>query len=150
MAENQLVEFWYISNIFPLTLPNFIDILLQPHSKSECGSFFSLTLLKYNAMNENFQMAVVPQSFLNEIQSDIRELKETLKSKEKEEISRKWLDSNEARKMLGVSQKTWQTYRDERVIPFSQIGRKIYVRYADIEKYLESHNIKKEGGRNGK
>lgn len=87
-------------------------------------------------------MAVVPQTFLNDIQSDIRELKEAIKTKEKEEINRKWLDSEEARKMLGISPKTWQTYRNERIIPFSQIGRKIYVKFADIESYLESHKIR--------
>ena len=52
-----------------------------------------------------------------------------------------YLTSTEARKLLGVSQKTWQTYRDERRIPFSQFGRKIYVKRSDIEEFISSHKI---------
>ncbi len=44
--------------------------------------------------------------------------------------------------MLGISPKTWQNYRDQRVIPFSQIGRKIYVCRADLEDFMRSHYIK--------
>ena len=44
-------------------------------------------------------------------------------------------------KLLGISQKTWQTYRDKRLIPFSQIGSKIFVKRADLEKFMESHYI---------
>lgn len=92
---------------------------------------------------ENLSMAVVPESFLQKMQADINQLKDLLKQKSKDEINAQWLESNEARKLLGVSQKTWQTYRDERVIPFSQIGRKIYVRRSDIENYLNNHIIRK-------
>jgi excisionase family DNA binding protein len=47
--------------------------------------------------------------------------------------------------MLGVSAKTWQTYRDERRIPFSQFGRKIYVKRADLEAFMEKHYINSKG-----
>ncbi|MBD5368943.1 MAG: helix-turn-helix domain-containing protein, partial [Bacteroides sp.] len=52
-----------------------------------------------------------------------------------------WLESEEARKLLGISPKTWQNYRDQRLIPFSQIGRKIYVNQADIDNFLHKHRI---------
>ena len=52
-----------------------------------------------------------------------------------------WLESEEARKLLGISPKTWQNYRDQRLIPFSQIGRKIYVNHADIDNFLLRHRI---------
>ena len=52
-----------------------------------------------------------------------------------------WLESEAARKLLGVSPKTWQNYRDQRVIPFSQIGRKIYVNRADLDAFLRRHRI---------
>ena len=54
-----------------------------------------------------------------------------------------WLTSEEARKILGVSSKTWQNYRDQGVIPFSQTGRKIYVLRSDLDNYLKSHRIKR-------
>lgn len=87
------------------------------------------------------QMAVVPQAFLNDLKGELQEMKAILQEKSKEEINNQWIESNEARKLLGVSQKTWQTYRDERRIPFSQIGRKIYVKRADLEAYMEAHYI---------
>ena len=89
----------------------------------------------------SLQMAVIPQSFLSEITSELREVKNLLKKKSEEEINGQWIESSQARKLLGVSQKTWQTYRDERRIPFSQFGRKIYVKRADLENFMESHYI---------
>lgn len=54
-----------------------------------------------------------------------------------------WLTSEEARKLLGVSNKTWQEYRNRRYFPFAQIGRKIYVKRSDLEIFMENHSIKK-------
>lgn len=55
-----------------------------------------------------------------------------------------WLTSEEARKILGVSPKTWQNYRDRGIIPFSQTGRKIYVLRSDLDNYLKSHRISRK------
>lgn len=87
-------------------------------------------------------MVVLPESEWNGIKDLLQEVKDTLQTKSETEINAMWLESTEARKMLGVSAKTWQDYRDKRVIPFSQFGRKIYVRRADIETFLENHCIK--------
>lgn len=87
------------------------------------------------------QIAVIPQSFLDGLMDEVKEVKELLRQKSEEEISNQWIESSEARKLLGVSAKTWQTYRDERRIPFSQFGRKIYVKRADLETFMESNYI---------
>ena len=65
--------------------------------------------------------------------------------KSEEEVNNQWIESVDARKMLRVSAKTWQTYRDERRIPFSQFGRKIYVKRADLEAFMEKHYINSRG-----
>ena len=88
------------------------------------------------------QMAVVPQSWLYELSEKLDTVKEILKEKATDEVNSQWVESIDARKMLGISQKTWQTYRDERRIPFSQFGRKIYVKRADLEAFMESNYIK--------
>ena len=92
-------------------------------------------------------VVVLPESEWKGIKDLLLEVKDTLQTKSDTEINSQWIESNEARKMLGVSAKTWQDYRDKRVIPFSQFGRKIYVRRADIEAFLQQHYIKarKEG-----
>lgn len=53
-----------------------------------------------------------------------------------------WLTGDEICRLLRVSKRTLQNYRDKRVIPFSQIGRKIYYKYSDITNYLELHYVK--------
>lgn len=90
---------------------------------------------------ENLTMVVLPKAAWEAVTSEIRELKKYLQKKNEEEVNNQWLESTEARKMLGVSPKTWQTYRDERRIPFSQFGRKTYVKRADLEAFMESHYI---------
>ena len=85
---------------------------------------------------------VLPESEWNGIKDLLQEVKDTLQAKSKTEINAMWVESTEARKILGVSAKTWQDYRDKRVIPFSQYGRKIYVRRADIEAFLQKHFVK--------
>ena len=87
-------------------------------------------------------LVILPKVELDAITASLNEIKELIKGKAKEEVEAQWIESEEARKMLGVSSKTWQTYRDSRVIPFSQFGRKIYVRKGDIEAFLQSNLIK--------
>ncbi|MBP1617555.1 MAG: hypothetical protein H6Q14_1382 [Bacteroidetes bacterium] len=89
----------------------------------------------------SLQMAVVPQSFLNKIEEKIDTLENILREKSDQEINSKWIESVKIPKILGISQKTWQTYRDKRLIPFSQIGSKIFVKRSDLEKFMQSHYI---------
>ena len=86
-------------------------------------------------------VVVLPQAEWEGIKDLLNEVKDTLLTRSAEEVNSQWIESTEARKMLGVSAKTWQDYRDKRVIPFSQFGRKIYVRRADIEAFMQQHYI---------
>ena len=86
-------------------------------------------------------LVMLPEEVWESVQTDLKELKEMLREKSDNEIGGQWIESSEARKMLGVSGKTWQTYRDRRIIPFSQVGRKIYVRRSDLQKFMEEHYI---------
>ncbi len=86
-------------------------------------------------------MVVLPQPVWEGITAELREMKEILIGRQEEEINNQWVESTAARKMLGLSAKTWQTYRDERRIPFSQFGRKIYVRRGDLEAFMKAHYI---------
>lgn len=86
-------------------------------------------------------MAVVPQSFLDNMEAGQKKLLAILQAKSEKEINSQWIESVKIPKLLGISQKTWQTYRDKRIIPFSQIGSKIFVRRADLEKFMKDHYI---------
>lgn len=92
--------------------------------------------------NENsLQIAVVPQDFLKTMEAEIKEVKALLMARNEEEINSQWIESAKIPKLLGISLKTWQTYRDKRIIPFSQIGSKIFVQRADLEDFMKSHYI---------
>lgn len=86
-------------------------------------------------------MVVLPQSVWEGMKADIQDMKELLTKKSTEEAGNEWIESIEARKILGVSPKTWQTYRDRRIIPFVQIGRKILVKKSDLEAFMQEHYI---------
>lgn len=88
-------------------------------------------------------MVVLPQETLDEIMDVVRRAADNqgAKSAAKDD---EWLTSEEARKILGVSPKTWQNYRDRGIIPFSQTGRKIYVLRSDLDDYLKSHSISRK------
>lgn len=88
-------------------------------------------------------MVVLPQETLDEIMDVVRRAADNqgAKSAAKDD---EWLSSEEARKILGVSPKTWQNYRDRGIIPFSQTGRKIYVLRSDLDNYLKSHRISRK------
>ena len=86
-------------------------------------------------------MILLPQSAWEGLNRKIDELATLVVNRNHSEKMSEWIESGEARRMLGVSQKTWQTYRDNRTIPFSQFGRKIYVRKADLEAFMQAHYI---------
>lgn len=86
-------------------------------------------------------MVVVPQSVWEGVKDDLQEVKELLVKKNTEDAGNEWIESVKARQMLGVSPKTWQTYRDRRIIPFAQIGRKILVKKADLDAFMQAHYI---------
>lgn len=73
--------------------------------------------------------------------SELNEIKQTLRDMRSGNNSDEFIESENARKMLGICQKTWQTYRDRRLIPFIQIGRKIYVKRSDLESFMAEHYI---------
>lgn len=86
-------------------------------------------------------MVVLPQTEWEAIKGKIDEVASLVVDRNTNEANSEWIESSEARKKLGVSQTTWQNLRDERKIPFSQFGRKIYVKKADLQAFMEAHYI---------
>jgi len=101
-------------------------------------------LTNLRSMNNNvsnLSLMVVPSEFLQKVESDLQMLKELMRTKNEVEINSQWIESVDVPKILGISRKTWQSYRDRRLIPFSQSGSKIYVKRSDLENFMESHLI---------
>ena len=50
-----------------------------------------------------------------------------------------FVGNEEFMKLMGISKRTAQTWRDDGIISFSQVGGKIYYSQADIQKILKKH-----------
>jgi excisionase family DNA binding protein len=65
-------------------------------------------------------------------------------------VQSKWLSIEDVCRLLMVSKRTLQSYRDRGILPFAQISRKIYFKASDLDDYMEQHyiraNYQKEGG----
>lgn len=67
---------------------------------------------------------VVPEEEWRNLHAALEQIIGLITRRNADDSSSEWIESEAARKLLGVSPKTWQNYRDQRLIPFSQIGRK--------------------------
>lgn len=86
-------------------------------------------------------MIMVPEEEWRNLHDTLEQIIDLITRRNADDSNSDWIESDEARKLLGVSPKTWQNYRDQRLIPFSQIGRKIYVNRADLDAFLRNHRI---------
>jgi len=50
-----------------------------------------------------------------------------------------FIDNQEFIQVMNVSKRTAQSWRDEGIISFSQIGSKIYYRMSDVQALLDKH-----------
>lgn len=61
--------------------------------------------------------------------------------KEKLSVGDEWLDNEDACKLFKVTKRTLQNYRDNFLIPYSQIGKKILYKASDLKKVFEAHYV---------
>lgn len=91
---------------------------------------------------DKVNITIIPEERIQAIESTLEEIKNLLQSTSTlDNIDEKWIESKKVKQILGVSQKTWQTYRDKRLIPFTQIGHKIYVLKEDLDNFMNNYRI---------
>lgn len=76
------------------------------------------------------------------IQDSLQEMKQHLKNITSP--AEHFVNNDQFVKLMGISSRTAQVWRDEKKIGFSQEGKKIYYRMSDIEKFLDKHYIAAE------
>ena len=54
-----------------------------------------------------------------------------------------WLDNQEVCQILRISKRTLQTYRNSGVLPYSQIGHKMFYRPDDVKQVFDRNSINK-------
>jgi phage pi2 protein 07 len=74
-----------------------------------------------------------------ELLKRIEKIDQKLSSIGSEKTDNRWLTNKEVSEMLSVTGRTLQNYRDRGILPFSQMGSKIYYHENDIEEFLQQH-----------
>jgi len=69
---------------------------------------------------------------------------ESTQNGQKQELFSLWLDTKEVAKLIGVTTRTIQNYRDNGMLPFSQIGRVIRYRAQDVQDFLMEYYVRPE------
>ena len=75
------------------------------------------------------------------LSADIKELQNSFLNKQ-DFIEDPFIDNARFMKLMGISVKTAQSWRDSGLVSFSQIGNKIYYRVSDIKELLEKNHRK--------
>jgi hypothetical protein len=57
-----------------------------------------------------------------------------------ERFNEAWIDGQDIMQTLHISKRTLQTWRDSKIIPYSQIKGKFYYKLSDIESILEKNH----------
>lgn len=52
-----------------------------------------------------------------------------------------WLDNQAVCRILSISKRSLQTFRDKGLIPYSQIGHKCFYKQEDVNEFLERNRI---------
>lgn len=81
---------------------------------------------------------ITPEDLQNFKQELLTEIQQLLSQKQAAP-TRKWLKSNEVRRLLLVSPGTLQNLRVNGTLPFTKIGGVIFYDYDDIQKMIEGH-----------
>ena len=55
------------------------------------------------------------------------------------QVAQPFIDSYQLMELFQISKKTLSTWKNERIIPFSQIRNKIYYKISDIDALLDKH-----------
>lgn len=84
---------------------------------------------------------ILTETQYQELVNRLDDLKSSLVEKQKTPQD-PFLDNQEFIQMMNISKRTAQSWRDDGVISFTQIGSKIYYRMSDVQKLLDS-NYKK-------
>ena len=74
-----------------------------------------------------------------ELLGSLKEAIEAEKVKNSKKLSDTWLDNQEVMELLKISPRTLQNFRDNKVVPFSKVGGKIYYKASDVEQLLKDN-----------
>jgi Helix-turn-helix domain len=81
---------------------------------------------------------IITQQNYDELISRLDRIQQEVINKQKSPVDT-FIDNQEFIQIMNVSKRTAQSWRDEGIISFSQIGSKIYYRMSDVQSLLDKH-----------
>jgi hypothetical protein len=83
-----------------------------------------------------------------------KEIQRSLQLKQNEEsglslLTKLWLSNDDVCRILRISKRTLQNYRDDRILPYSKLRKKIYYKAGDIQECLDRHYVQAIGQKGG-
>lgn len=91
------------------------------------------------ARNRMYREQIITTDDLKEFKSELLDEISQLLKNLTNEPSRKWLKSQEVRKLLGISPGTLQNLRVNGTLPYTKVGGVIFYDFGDIRKMLEGN-----------
>lgn len=83
------------------------------------------------------------ENILNRLDTQITFVVAKMKMNEMFDPEDVFFDNGEFMKLMNISKRTAQEWRNKKIIEFSQVGNKIYYRLSDIQKLLnDNYNSK--------
>lgn len=83
------------------------------------------------------------ENILNRLDTQITFVVAKMKMNEKFDPEDVFFDNGEFMKLMNISKRTAQEWRNKKIIEFSQVGNKIYYKLSDIQKLLnDNYNSK--------
>jgi hypothetical protein len=95
------------------------------------------TLALYRLNNKKMEVKIVDSAAYEALMAKIDSLIEQASTSKKED----WLDNSDVCKLLKISKRTLQNYRDNGKIPYYKIEGKILYKFSEIESAFEKHSI---------
>lgn len=74
--------------------------------------------------------------------SELAQRVERLCHKRNDKALSQWLDNEDVCRMLNISKRTLQSYRDNGVLAYTQVDRKIYYSVTEVNRFINDKKIK--------
>lgn len=88
------------------------------------------------------EVILIESKAFQELLKQLEEIKASVAHLKSAEANDDWIDNDAFIKLLKISRRTAQSYRNSNLIGFSQINNKIYYRSSDVQQLLERHFVK--------
>lgn len=88
------------------------------------------------------EFKIIDSRTFDKLSQAVKELLEKTNRLNSSRTEKKWLDNQDVCQLLGISLRTLQTYRDRKLIPYSQVAHKCYYKAQDIHLFIEKNKIR--------